>query len=123
MDFIISKNLGAEATEANLKKLELEKTKAAALAQEKREKAIELQKALEEAKILIYNKTKDSKFFGRITPKDIAQAIKEQHGLDVDPKKFVSSDPIKDIGNYIINIKLDSGIIARVVLEARGEEV
>ena len=46
------------------------------------------------------------KLFGSITTKEIADALKEQFGLEVNSKKLVLTEPIKSFGNYEIKAKL-----------------
>jgi large subunit ribosomal protein L9 len=54
------------------------------------------------------------KLFGSVTTKDIATAIKEQLSCDVDKRKIVIDADIKTYGTYNADIKLYSGILAKV---------
>ena len=51
------------------------------------------------------------KLFGSITSKEIAEALKEQFGVEVDRRKIVSDD-IKAFGTYTCEIKLYTGVSA-----------
>ncbi len=53
------------------------------------------------------------KLFGSVTGKDVAQAIKEQFGIDVDKKK-VQLDDIKAFGTYPADVRLYNGISAAI---------
>ena len=53
------------------------------------------------------------KLFGSVTGKDVAQAIKEQFGIDVDKKK-VQLDDIKAFGTYPAEVRLYNGISAAI---------
>ena len=55
-----------------------------------------------------------SRLFGSITSKDIADALKAQHGIDLDRKKIVLEEPIKTLGEKIIDVKLFSGVNAKL---------
>lgn len=46
------------------------------------------------------------KLFGSITSKEISDAIKAQHGLDIPKSKIVLPDPIKAFGSYQVKCKL-----------------
>ena len=45
---------------------------------------------------------------------DIAEAIKEQSGIEVDKKKIVLVKPIKEIGEHAVEVKLYEDIKAKV---------
>ena len=48
----------------------------------------------------------DGRLYGAVTTKDIAEALKEQHSIEVDKRKIVLDDPIKAYGTYTVDIKL-----------------
>ena len=62
------------------------------------------------------------KLFGAVTGKEISAALKEQHGMDVDPKKLVLAEPIKSFGSYEVKAKLGfeiSGTVYVLVVEEK----
>ena len=60
------------------------------------------------------------RLFGSVTSKDIAAALKEQFGLDIDRRKL-SVEDIKQFGSYPAEIKLYSGISCKITVTV-GEE-
>ena len=48
----------------------------------------------------------DSRLYGAVTTKDIAEALKEQHGIEVDKRKIVLDEQIKAYGSYTLDVKL-----------------
>ena len=48
----------------------------------------------------------DGKFYGSVTTKDIAEALKEQCGIEVDKRKVVLGEKIKGYGTYTVDVKL-----------------
>ena len=50
------------------------------------------------------------KIFGSVTPKEIAEAIKEQFGVEVDKRKVVLDADIKAFGTYPVELKFYGGI-------------
>lgn len=48
----------------------------------------------------------DGKFYGSVTTKDIAEALKEQCGIEVDKRKVVIGENIKGYGTYTVDVKL-----------------
>ena len=56
----------------------------------------------------------NSRLFGSITSKDISDELKSQHHIDVDKKKIVLDEPIKTLGEKIVDIKLFQGVSAKL---------
>ncbi len=56
----------------------------------------------------------DDRLYGSITAKDIAEALKEQHGIDIDRRKMVLDHPIRSFGSYTVDAKLYTDVTARV---------
>jgi large subunit ribosomal protein L9 len=56
----------------------------------------------------------DGRLFGSVTNADVAEAIKEARGVDVDRRKIQLEEPIKQIGTYVIELELDGGVAATV---------
>jgi large subunit ribosomal protein L9 len=72
---------------------------------------------LEGAKFVIKAKAGESgKLFGSITPKEISAEIKRQKNFDVDKRKIVLKDDIKNVGEYEAEIKLYTAITAMVTI-------
>ena len=60
----------------------------------------------------------NGKPFGAVTAKEIADKL-SQMGYDVDKKKVVLKDAIKMVGNYHVELKLHSGVTAKVVVAVK----
>ena len=52
----------------------------------------------------------DGKLYGSITSIDIASAIKDQFGEEIDKRKIVLASPIKSAGTYTVKCKLHTGV-------------
>lgn len=61
-----------------------------------------------------------SKLFGSVTEKDIADEIKNKFDILVDKKKVTIKDPIKNLGNYTVSVKLYEGVIAKLKIVVIG---
>lgn len=59
---------------------------------------------------------KDGKFYGAVTSKDIAEALKAQAKIEVDKRKVILDSPIKAFGTYKVDIKLYQEISGRVTI-------
>jgi large subunit ribosomal protein L9 len=56
----------------------------------------------------------DGRLFGSVTNADVAEAIKEARGVDVDRRKIALEEPIKHVGTYVVELALDGGVSASV---------
>lgn len=63
---------------------------------------------------------KNGKLFGSVTSKEIAEKIKAQFSIDIDKRK-VSVEDIKNFGTYTAEVKLYTGISAKVFVQV-GEQ-
>ena len=62
------------------------------------------------------------RLFGAVTTKEIAAALKEQYGMEIDSKKLVLDEPIKSFGAYQVKAKMGyeiSGTVYVMVTEAK----
>ena len=61
------------------------------------------------------------RLFGSITAKQIAEEIKKQYNIIVDKRKVVLERDIKEFGTYSAEVKLYSGISAKVDVQVSEE--
>lgn len=57
------------------------------------------------------------KLFGSITAKDISNEIKQRYQINVDKRKISLSSDIKKFGEYTAEVKLYTGIIAKLNIQ------
>ena len=121
-NFILAKKLGVEATARNMNDLKLKKAHEDKLAAQRLEEAKAFAEELKKVQVTLKIKAGEGgKLFGSISSKEIAQAAKEQQGLDIDKKKLVLPNPIKAVGTTVVPIKLHpqvTGELKVVVQEA-----
>ena len=55
----------------------------------------------------------EGKLFGSVTSIDIAKKLKEI-GYEIDKRRIILAEPIKNIGEYQVEIKLDEGLTTTV---------
>ena len=61
----------------------------------------------------------NGKLYGAITNDQIAEALKEQHGIEVDKRKLEMEEPIKSAGQSFVTLKLMSGISTRMIVNVK----
>ena len=122
-NFLIPKGLAVVATADAVNTMNLQaKAKAKADAEAKAE-ALAIAEKLKSCQVKIAAKGGEGgKLFGAVTGKEIAAALKEQYGMDVDSKKLVLDQPIKTFGSFEVKAKLGyevSGTIYVLVVEEK----
>ena len=120
-NMLLPRGYAKEATEGNIRSLEKQKAIAAEKKAEEKAAAQARAEEINKLSVKISTKVGDSgKIFGSITSKDIAEALKAQHGMDLDKKKIQLSSPIKQTGETAVDIKLYQEVTAqlKVIVEA-----
>ena len=118
---LIPGGLAVEATPANRKVIEREKAKAKEKYEAEKAAALDLSQQLADKIIVVKTKVgENGRLFGAITSKEIASAITEQTGVEVDKRKIVLDKPIKETGVETIEIKLFQDVKAKVVVKIEG---
>lgn len=121
-NFLIPRKMAVEASPSNLKQLE-ERLKQIRKKEEKMmaeiNRVIEVLKA---SAIRIGAKTGTSgKIFGAVTNVQVARAIREQKGYDVDRRKIHILDEIKELGNFKARVDFGNGHETEIELEIVAE--
>ncbi len=121
-NFILPKKLGVEATGKNLNDLKLQKNNEKKVAQEQLEAAKALAAKLAEGGVVLAIKVGEGgRAFGSVSSKEIAAAVKEQMGLELDKKKISLKEPIKSLGTHIVPVKLHPEVAAELKVSVKEE--
>lgn len=114
---IIGKQQGVEATPQNLNNLKLKNANDEKVAKQQLDDATSFAKELENKTIkLSIKQGEGGKAFGSISTKEIAAAVKEQLGYEIDKKKIMLNDPIKFAGEFNIKVKLHPQVVGEFKL-------
>ena len=117
-NFILAKKLGVEATARNMNDLKLKKAHEDKLAAQRLEEAKAFAEELKKVQVTLKIKAGEGgKLFGSISSKEIAQAAKEQQGLDIDKKKLVLPEPLKTFGTHQVPLKLHKDVTAKLTVK------
>lgn len=121
-NFLIPQKFAIEANSSNLKQLQ-EKLKV----QAKKEAAMlaEINKVVEvlsSGAVKVGAKTGTTgKIFGSVTSLQIARAIRDQKGYEIDRKRISITDDIKELGSYKASIDFGNGKTTEIEFEVIGE--
>ena len=120
-NFLIPRGLAAMATKDNVKRVEHEKRMALARAEKMRGVAEELAGKLGALNIQLPAQVgEEGKLYGSITSRDVEEALTKE-GFEVDRRRIVL-EPIKELCDFEVPIKLGSGVNATVKLEVVAQE-
>ena len=116
-NFIIPKKIGIEATPKNMNDLKLQKANEEKIAKEQLEAAKKLAASMEEMPVIVKIKAGEGgKTFGSVSTKEIASAMKEQHGVELDKKKIQLTESIKTFGTVEVPVKLHPQVTAKLIV-------
>ncbi len=121
-NFILPKKLGVEATPKNLNELKLQKANEEKLAARQLREAREMEERLASAEVTLRIRAgENGKTFGSVSGKEIAKAVLDQLGLELDKKKLVLPDPIKALGTYEVPVKLHKDVAVKLTVKVEAE--
>lgn len=102
-------NLKNQADASNARKIELDK-----------QAARELADVLTKSPVTIYETGGTSgKIFGSVTSKDIVEALKDQHNIEVSKPKVLLNDSIKTFGTTEVKVKLYKEITGTITVNVK----
>lgn len=113
-NFLIPKKKAIFATEKNLKALQHEKALVQQRLGKMKKDAAKMAQEIENLSCTFAKTVGESgKIFGSVTSMDI-EAFLKQNGFDVDRKKIVLDEPIKNLGMHTVAIKLQPEVTAHL---------
>ncbi len=121
-NFLLPKKLAMEATAAN--KAVIEQMKAAAVRRSAKEKseAEALVGQLNNVSLVFERKVGEhDQLFGSVTSADIAHAL-EAKGFNIDRRKVHLEEPLKQLGEFHIPVRLHREVTAHVPVTVKADE-
>ena len=122
-NFLFPQKLAAEATPGALK--EIQRKRAAQDAREA-EQLAEAQARAAALKGKVIELTvkcgSQGRLYGSVTAAEVAEALEKQHGASVDRRKIDLGDPIREVGDREISIRLHPGVSTTMKLRVRPLE-
>ena len=121
-NYLLPRKLAMQATAAN--KAVIDQMKASAVRKSAKEKseAEALVGQLNNVSLVFERKVGENEhLFGSVTAADIAQQL-EQKGFNIDRRKVQLDEPLRQIGEFHISVKLHREVTAHVPVTVKGEE-
>jgi large subunit ribosomal protein L9 len=120
-NYLFPRGLATEATKANLNELKNKEKAEEKRREQAAQEAREIAEKLSDITLVIKAKSgENGKLFGSVTNKEIAQELKKQHKIAIDRKKIVLDEPIKQLSEMEVDVKLYPEISGK--LRIRVEE-
>jgi len=121
-NFLLPRRLAVPATAANKKIVEQERQSWLKKEAKVSAEATELAKLLSPVVLTFKQKAgENDHLFGSVTAKDIADALAGQK-FEIDRKKIQLSDPIRQLGEYKVPVKLHREVTTEVTVKVEKEE-
>ncbi len=121
-NYLLPRKLAVEATADNLNAYKLqEKAKAAHIEREKAT-AKDIASRLKDMCVQVKAKAgSNGKLFGAVTSKEIAEALNEQYGVELEKSRILPAEPIKTCGVYEVKVKLGHEISGMLKVQVSEE--
>ena len=114
-NYLLPKKLAQEATSTNINIMNGKNESEAHRQQVALEEAQSQKAKMESIEVVLTAKAgENGKLFGSITSKEVAEALKMQHHIKLDKKKFVMPDGIKAIGTTTVDVKIHTGVTGKL---------
>jgi len=114
-NFLVPRKLAQPATRGLLEQAQKRQAAAERAAREATERAGESAAVLNRTVLTISQQAgDDGRLFGSVTTQDIADAIKDARGLDIDRRKVHLDEPIRHVGTYMVVVEIGDGVTANV---------
>jgi large subunit ribosomal protein L9 len=120
-NFLLPRRLAVEASTRNLQAFEHEKRIALARRERQKTQALSLKERVEALTLVIQaNAGEEGKLFGSVTNIDIERALREK-GFAIDRRKIILPEPIKQLGEVTVPVKLEAEVEASLKLQVAAE--
>jgi large subunit ribosomal protein L9 len=121
-NFLLPKRLAVEATEANKKIVEQERQAHLRKEAKLKSESEDLAKLLNGVSVTITQKAgENDQLFGSVTAKDVADALAAK-GYTIDRRKVQLDEPIKQLGEFKVPVRLHREVTAEVTVTVAKEE-
>ena len=120
-NYLLPRKLAVEANPRNLREFEHQKRQAMARGETRKGLSMALKARIEAIALVITARAgEEGKLFGSVTNLDIERELR-QKGIDVERRKIHLTEPIKQLGEFTVMVKLDPEVEASIKLNVVAE--
>lgn len=122
-NYMLPRKIAVEATADNVNTMRMNDKAQQEKRQKEREEAFAISKKMKDMVVTVYAKGGGAgRLFGSVTTQEISDAIKKQENIDIDKRKIVLDEQIKNVGDYTVKIKLGYEINAELKLRVEEQK-
>lgn len=121
-NYLLARHLAVVATESAQKQAERLRQTSIKREADTRDEARKLAEILEKVRLLFRVKAGETdRLFGAITAGDIAEALEREQRITLDKRKIELDNPIKDLGEHRVPVKLQADVTAFLTVTVERE--
>lgn len=122
-NFLFPRKLAVKVSKTSVQILANQQENARIAEENARKNAIELAEQLKNMEVSFKMKVgKEGKAFGSISLKQVEEAFKNKHNVNIDKRKFIDKGPLDMLGYYNLKIELHKGVIGVVKVHLEEEK-
>jgi large subunit ribosomal protein L9 len=122
-NFLLPKKLAIPADASALNNIKNKEASKQHKLDVEKKNAEDIKKKLETIVVkFVYAAGPDKRLYGSVTSKEIAEALKKDHGIEVDKRKITLAAPIKSFGRFSADVRLFTDVIGKITVEVVGKE-
>lgn len=116
-NFLLPRKMAIEATSEALNSIEKSKQAAKHREDVKRDEAEQTARSLKGKVVVVKVRAGEAgRLYGSITTQEIADALKAQHGVELDKRKIELDEKVSTVGQTSMTIKLSAGVATKMIL-------
>ena len=117
-NYMLPRKLAQEATADAVNTMRMNDKATAERQARERAEAVAISKQLRELTLVVKAKGGGAgRLFGAVTTTEIADALKKNAGINIDKRKLVLADNIKNVGTYTVKAKLGYEIVGQFTVK------
>jgi large subunit ribosomal protein L9 len=122
-NYLLPRKWAMEASDSSVKEIERRNEAERQKEFETRREAEELAESLKGKTIVLHAKCGDKgRLYGSVTTQEVAAALQQQHGLNIDKRKLELNEAIRTVGDYDLQISIYSGVKASMKVSVAAAE-
>ena len=117
-NFMLPRKLAIEATPDAINTMRMNDKATQERQARERAEAMEISKRLKALVLTVPAKGGgNGRLFGAVTNQEIAETLKKETGIEIDKRKVVIDEPIKNVGTYTVKCKLGYEIVGQLTVK------
>ena len=122
-NYLVPRKMAMEATAEAVHSIESAKKAEKHRADVKRDEAEKLSRETKGKVVIVKVRAGEGgRLYGSITGQEIAEALKAQHGVELDKRKVELTEPVRTVGQTTIVLKLSAGVSTRMIMNVVAAE-